>query len=158
MSTKLGKVEGRDEVATKITITKAGDGLSAPLRVEPRAYRLGEDVYVVLKTTVGKVTHTDAQEGSGVVRQHTLDTTEATIVDEDLVRGVLAAQRTAVEDLLLREEEAKGAITFPARDDETEGEGRPEGMSDDEWMASAATTPPTDIGSRKRRGKAAEAE
>lgn len=155
MSNQLSEIEGRAEVAAKIAIRKAGDGLNAPLRAEPRAYRLGEEVYVVLKTSVARISHIDATEGTGVIRVHDLDTSEATIVDEAAVHGVLAAQRQVVEELLQREAAAKGAIPFGEPDSDGEDASKPEGMSDEEWMASAAAQAPTPIGKGRRGGKAA---
>ena len=43
---QLGNFEGRREAGSQISITKAGDGLSDALQVDPVAYSTGEEVFV----------------------------------------------------------------------------------------------------------------
>lgn len=122
MSTDLHAFEGRKVVATSIKVTKAGDGLSPALKVEPVEYELGEVVYLVLKTTVGAVGYKPSKDNpEASIRQHTLETVEGTIVEEAKVRGVLAAQRKAIE-------QSEGIERLPGLDEDD----RPELPGDDE--------------------------
>ncbi len=53
MTNALTSFDGRDVIKTTIAITKAGDGLSDALKVDPQEFSLGDEVVVVLKCEVG---------------------------------------------------------------------------------------------------------
>jgi hypothetical protein len=77
-----------------VKITKAGDGLSAALKVKPEALFLGDDQYYVLAGRVTQVAHKDVD---GVVtRVHTVETQGITSIDGELARKAIdaAAQET----------------------------------------------------------------
>lgn len=93
----LGEFEGRAVLGTAIKVTNAGDGLSAAVAVDPAIHHLGDKVFVVLETEVSNVAHPPVKDTAGVSRLHTLKTVAATIVDEDMVRDVLDAQRVRIE-------------------------------------------------------------
>jgi len=85
-----------------VKITKAGDGLSAALKVRPEALQLGEDVYYVLAARVGKIAHVD---NDGVVtREHTVVTQAITAIDPTIAQK--AIQSAAEETERLRAEQA----------------------------------------------------
>lgn len=155
----LTPFEGREVLRTSIAITRAGDGLSEALKVEPREFHHGETVYVVLECTVAKVQHVplDKDDPFGpLTRVHTLAAGTATIVDEELVQAHIAEQ--AERNLRAREEEA-GIARLGFDDDaesealeadlaakEAAAEGTP--VPDDEWDD---TPPPTTTKSRSRK-------
>lgn len=77
-----------------VKITKAGDGLSAALKVAPEALFLGSDQYFVLHGRVTQVAHKDVD---GVVtRIHVIETQGITSIDPELARKSIdaAAQET----------------------------------------------------------------
>jgi hypothetical protein len=84
-----------------VKITKAGDGLSAALKVKPEALFLGADQYYVLAGRVTQVTHKDVD---GVVtRVHTVETQGITSIDPELARK--AIEEAALETERLRAEQ-----------------------------------------------------
>ena len=102
----LTQFEGRDVIGSSVAITRAGDGLSQSLAVEPTDLHLGSTVYVVLECTVGKVRFEPVPDTSALRRVHTLVTTTATTVDKELVADLLEAQRVAIE-------KARGVTRLP---------------------------------------------
>jgi hypothetical protein len=111
---KLDEFEDADVIGTTIAVTRAGDGLSAALAIEPRALHLGDTVYVVLECEVSSVGFVAVPKLPGkAMRQHKLATQTATLVDPTLVADVLDAQREKLEaDKLrrLREKEAAAGV------------------------------------------------
>jgi hypothetical protein len=106
----LEPFEGQDVIASRIQITKAGDGLSEALKVDPGAFPLGAEVYVVLKCHVGKVNHVEVKDTPALQRVHTFEAQAATIVDKELVGGLVDAQ---VELIRKRREEEAGIQAIP---------------------------------------------
>lgn len=133
----LTPFDGREVARTSIAITRAGDGLSEAMKVEPREFHHGDTVYVVLECTVTKVQFVpfDKADPAGPLsRVHTLAAGVATIVDEELVKAHIAEQ--ADRNLRAREAEAGIVRMFdgdgepaPTEDDGLEGEPAP----DDAW-------------------------
>lgn len=111
----LQPFDGTPVVRATIQITKAGDGLSDALKVEPREFHLDDEVYVVLRTRCSRVLFKpmDKDDASMLVRIHTLEAGDATIVDAGLVEQVVAetAQRVAeMRDAERRAKEAEAGI------------------------------------------------
>lgn len=102
---ELGEFDGRDVLGTTIAVTGAGDGLSAALKIDPAVLHIGETVFVVLETEVGKVTHMPIKDTDALTRVHVLKTTTAAIVDGSQVEEMLAAQR---EKIRIAHEKAEG--------------------------------------------------
>lgn len=95
----LKKYEGREVVGTAIKVTKAGDGLSAALEIEPVELHHDDVVYLVLKTKVAQVVHKASRKGSkSLIRSHVLETEAATIVDGQEVAALLEAQALKIEE------------------------------------------------------------
>ena len=93
----LSPFEGRDVVGATIAITRAGDGLSEALAVRPAEFHVGDLVHVVLACEVAKVRFdADRHEEDALIRVHVLRAGTATIVDQNLVRGVLDRQADAI--------------------------------------------------------------
>lgn len=93
----LSSFEGRDVLQTTIRITRAGDGLSQALAVDPQEFHLAETVVVVLECQVARVHHEELNDTGVLRRVHTLRAGTATIMDEDVVRAALDDQRLAIE-------------------------------------------------------------
>lgn len=94
----LKKYENREVVATTIKITRAGDGLSAALEIDPAELHHDETVYIALKCNVADVQYPRLKKGSKqLVRKHILETVEAVIVNGQIVAEALEAQRIKVE-------------------------------------------------------------
>lgn len=94
---KLHKFEGREVVGTRIAITRAGDGLSKALAIEPEELQLGQTVYVVLECTVTRIAHEKVADTDSLTRVQTLQAGAATTVDKELVAGVLDEQKRRIE-------------------------------------------------------------
>lgn len=121
---RLQPFDGRDVLRTSIAITRAGDGLSEALRIDPREFHHGEVVHVVLECVVTKVDFRpiDPKDPDGpLVRSHTLSAGTATVVDADLVSDHLAKQRDRIQKA---REEAAGIQRIPGTE--------PEGWGDDD--------------------------
>lgn len=139
----LNRFEGREVVDTTVAITKAGDGLSAALEVEPTELHHKQIVQVVLECEVGAVTFKSATEGEGLIRVHKLITSRATLItpDHPLHQASLGALNTMTEKLA-REGKAKGSM--PGQETLPDGGGEPvdvphdaSSLTDGEWEASA---------------------
>jgi len=102
----LDAFEGHQVVAAKLRVTRAGDGLSEALKLEPRALLVGEEVFFVLRGQVTQVNHRSASKDKGdlLVRVHTVEAQEIAMVGQAEVDELLAAERDRVKQL--RDEEA----------------------------------------------------
>lgn len=109
--TLLNPHEGRDVTQATVRVTNAGDGLSDALGVAPVEYHIGDRVFVVLETTCSRVAHELIKDTDVLRRVHTLRADLGTVVDEQLVRGVLDAQTKAIDA-------ARGVPRLPLDDDE----------------------------------------
>lgn len=95
----LAKFEGDEVLGTKVKITRAGDGLSQALEIDPQVLKQRTVVYVVLECTVGRVAFDPVKDASkGVNRVQTLVAGTATIVDAALVKEALEDQRLKNEE------------------------------------------------------------
>lgn len=117
----LSPFDGQPVTRSAIAVTRAGDGLSEALKVDPAEFHLGQEVYVVLRTTVARVNFDPADKANpegDLVRRHTLRAEDATILDDpdalDTVRGHVAAQ---ADRILRAKEEAAGIQRIDFADD-----------------------------------------
>lgn len=106
----LEAFEGHDVIGAKVAITRAGDGLSDALSVEPVAYDQGAKIYVVLECLVDKVQFDPVKDTDSLVRKHTFAAQAATIVDAELVAGLVDSQKELIRK---RKEEAAGIQSIP---------------------------------------------
>lgn len=103
---RLTEFEGHEVLSATIAITNAGDGLSKAMEVDPIEFEHGERVYVVLECEVAKIRFDPIPDTEkGLQRVHVLRAGDATIVEADLVKNYLSAQRKRIED-------AKGQTTL----------------------------------------------
>jgi hypothetical protein len=97
----IDKFEGDRIARSTVKITKAGDGLSDALKIEPVVFHRGDIVYFVLK---GKVRYAafppEKKDSDDVVRQHVIDTEDIAIVSEAEVAAMLQANRERVQTAL----------------------------------------------------------
>jgi hypothetical protein len=100
-----------------LRVVRAGDGLSESMTISPVEYHVGEDVTIVLKGTIKRVSYEPIKDTDALRRVHTLSASFGMVIDEQLVHGVLEKQRQRIE-------EAKGVqrLEFDVDEDEDEGE------------------------------------
>lgn len=122
----LTAFEGKDVLSTAVSVTRAGDGLSKALAVEPLEMHVGEVGVMVLRYEVGKVRFDPVPDTDGLQRVHVLIAGTATFIDEDTVQEALDNQQRKIDS-------ANGVFHLPFG---VEGAERPEGMTDEEWEAS----------------------
>lgn len=93
----LNSFEGADVVQSTIRITRAGDGLSEALNVEPVEYHMGDVVHIVLRCRVGPVQFKPVKDTDVAVRVHSFVTEMGTVVDASLVETVLDEQTRKID-------------------------------------------------------------
>lgn len=111
----LTAYEGADVVQSTIRITRAGDGLSDGLNVDPVEYHLGDKVYVVLECAVTRVAHEPVKDTEVLKRVHTLAAEMGTIVGREIVSAVLDEQRVKIE-------KARGVERLPMGEVDDDGD------------------------------------
>lgn len=97
---KLPKFEGREVRTATVKITRAGDGLSEALSIEPEALHHKERVFFVMEGSVEQINHKPINkddEQQGLTRIHTIEAKSIAKVDEADVRELLDAQKAKVE-------------------------------------------------------------
>lgn len=121
--------DGHPVLSTTIKITKAGDGLSKAVKVDPVELHHGEIVMIALECEVGPIAYDPIKDTNGLMRVHTLKTLSATIVDEDTVAKALQAQRERIEA-------AAGVFRLDFGDGDGPTLEKPGDMTDEEWEES----------------------
>lgn len=118
---RLPSFEGLPVVRSAVRITRAGDGLSEALKLDPRALHRGEEVFFVLKGTVDQVNFRPvSQEEDGLlIRVHTVRASEIALVDAGQVEHFLQSERLRIKRL---QDEAAAREPLPGIDDEPAGE------------------------------------
>jgi hypothetical protein len=116
----LKKFEGKPVELVRAAITGAGDGLSKSLAIEPAEHKSGDDIYVVIKCRVGKITHDPTDDaGDAFERVEQFKAKIVTIVDADLVKAAIDEQ---YERNLQYDAERKGQLSFPTPGDDPDGD------------------------------------
>jgi hypothetical protein len=106
MGAQLAPFGGHPVVKSAVQITRAGDGLSEALELDPEELDQFDTVFFVLKGIVDKVTFGPTKPGSeDLVRKHVIVTTEIIRVEEGAVSKML---RAAADTLKKAKEEAAG--------------------------------------------------
>ena len=113
MTTTNDKFEGLEVIANYINITGANFHLTEALASDTQTLHLGDTITVVVECEVTKVRHEPVKDADGLARVHILKAELATIVDSDLVAGVLDDQR---EKNLTARERAQGLSRLPLDD------------------------------------------
>jgi len=91
----LQPFEGRDVVQASMRITRAGDGLSTALGIEPVEYHPGDRLHVLLEVEVGRVSYDPIKDTDCLRRVHTLVAGVGTVVDGKWAKDAIAKQRSA---------------------------------------------------------------
>lgn len=81
-----------------LRITKAGDGLSEALDLEPQALHLGDEVCFVIRGKVNQVNHREGQDNA-IVRQHTVAVEAIAPVDPSTADQVIAEENDRLAKL-----------------------------------------------------------
>ena len=125
--------EGTPVTKSAVKITKAGDGLSEALVVEPKALHMGDEVSYVVRGMVSQITHKTVQ--GKITRVHTVETTAIAELPENIADGLIeqAAERlsrlrdeksgqTRLEDGPTHQVRPDGTVATPADSDDPFGE------------------------------------
>ncbi len=108
---KLGTFEGHDVVAATVKITKAGDGLSSALKLDPVQLGIGDEVHVVLRGVVRDVIFTPTKDDpDDRTRVHVVVTDDVALVAAESVSGLLETNRERLRRL---KDELAGAEVLP---------------------------------------------
>jgi hypothetical protein len=111
----MPEFEGKPVAASGIRITRAGDGLSEAMNLDPTELPHGAEVYIVLKGEVARVSHDPIPKTDGLLqRVHVVRATEAALVSHEDVKDLLEREQERVA--LLREEKA-GVTRLPMGED-----------------------------------------
>lgn len=117
-SRELQAFEGREVIAIKAKITKAGDGLSASLDADPIVMHTGEEGYLVLKYTVGPIRFVLSKDSDeAFVREQTYEAQTVTFVDDSMVEELIA-QQEAINVRRAREKKGQFELPLPEFTDE----------------------------------------
>lgn len=113
----LGKFEGRTIEAVEVILRKTGDGLSTPMKADPKLLSIGDEGYIVYKYRMVDVHHPAVNRAQpdqgGLKRIQVLDATAATFIDDDMVEQAIADQEIRNERWL---EEQAGVSRLPDTD------------------------------------------
>lgn len=118
----LSKFDDRD-VRTTIAVTNAGDGLSQAMAVDPREMHHGQEVVLVLRGVVSKVSFAPVDpkdEDSALIRIHTIKAGDATILDEDGVKKVQKSLDHQADRIRKALEAAQGVSRLPGIESDEE--------------------------------------
>lgn len=93
----LGSFEGLDVVQSSIKVTNAGDGLSPSMALDPVLLHIGDEVTVVLRTTVTSISAKGVKDTDVLERVHTLKAKSGAIIDDTLVAKLFDEQQRRLE-------------------------------------------------------------
>lgn len=130
----LPTFEGNAVKKAAVRITNAGDGLSAALDVEPKAYQIGERVSFVLTGTVTQINHSQKDEDGPIVRLHTVKSIGVTEIEDELAEKLLTASAEEVE----RKKAERDGQTRMGNEDAAEDRERRDGIDSPNDIAAAA--------------------
>lgn len=104
VTTPLTPFEGRDVLRAAIEIPGAAGGLREAMKFEPLEMHTGQEMYVLLKTKVGKIRFDPIKDTEAFARVHVLNASEATFVEAAFAEEHLTEQRDRIR--VLREKAA----------------------------------------------------
>jgi hypothetical protein len=128
-SSILPDFDGRDVVRATIEVTNAGDGLSAAMAVSPSALHMGDEVYVLIRGEVSKVSHKPLDpkdEDSALVRIQTIKAGDATILGDAAIKRVKKDIDKTADTIRRALEAAQGVSRLPGVDDPAPDEDDPD--------------------------------
>lgn len=106
----LEPFEGHEVVETRVAVTRAGDGLSTAMEIDPLELSIGQTVTVALDCVVAQVKFEPIKDTDGYARVHTLRAGGAAIVPRSAVAKALDEQAQKIEA-------AKGVQRLDLEDD-----------------------------------------
>lgn len=111
---RLPDFEGCEVDRSLIKLTRAGDGLSEPMRLDPVALGYHDEVYLVVRGEVTQVNHrpVSRDEDDMLTRVHTVEAREIVLVGAGDVAGFLDKERARISRLKGDE----GAVPLPGMD------------------------------------------
>jgi hypothetical protein len=110
----LKKFEGRAVVGAAVKITRAGDGLSEAMRLEPEALAYGQEVWFVVKGVVDQIAYKTIPKTDALQRIHVVKAEEIAKVDGEEVEKYILAEKDRLARLL---EEENGVSRLPLDSD-----------------------------------------
>ena len=114
----LGQFDGRDVLTTSVKVTKAGDGLSEALGVDPQLLHHGDRGAIVIEYEVDKITFDPIKDTNGLNRVHTLKAMRGTLIGLEEVQEKLDEQTRRIE-------EAEGVMRL-----DLDGDGEPQAVGE----------------------------
>jgi hypothetical protein len=96
-NSKLAAYDGKDVLRTSIKITKAGDGLSEAMSIDPVQLPIGTKGVLVLEFVVEAHKHKPIPNTNALVLEQVLAAGTATLIDAELVDQALKAQREKID-------------------------------------------------------------
>lgn len=114
---RLPSFEGMPVVRSAVRITRAGDGLSEALKLDPRALHRGEEVFFVLKGEVDQVNFrpVSREEDTVLSRVHTVRASEIVLVTREEVEHLLVSERSRLKRL---QDAAEARAPLPGFEDD----------------------------------------
>lgn len=109
----LGELDGYPVIGSAVKITKAGDGLSKALGVQPRRIHKGEKLLLLLEVEAGPVMFRPAEEVNGWIRVDTLEATGVAFVPAGMESEVRARLVDLAEKIKVAQEAARGVNRLP---------------------------------------------
>lgn len=114
----LSEFEGSPVVAVGVEMPRAAGGLQEAMKFQPVEWHKGDEQFVVLRGTVGKIRFDlmDKEEPDGdQMRVHVLDVHEAFPISAEYVADYVTQKR---EQVRKAKEEAEGVMSLPLDEDE----------------------------------------
>lgn len=114
---RLPSFENHPVAKATVRITKAGDGLSESMKLDPQPLHYGEEVFFVLRGRVRQINHRplNTDDGDFMVRQHTVEAEEIVLVAPDQVEEFFVSERTRLKRLA---DQAEARAPLPGIDND----------------------------------------
>lgn len=114
---RLPSFENNPVAKATVRITKAGDGLSESMKLDPQPLHYGEEVFFVLRGRVRQINHRplSTDDGDFMVRQHTVEAEEIVLVAPDQVEEFFVSERTRLKRL---QDQAEARAPLPGIDND----------------------------------------
>lgn len=114
---RLPSFENNPVAKATVRITKAGDGLSESMKLDPQPLHYGEEVFFVLRGRVRQINHRplSTDDGDFMVRQHTVEAEEIVLVAPDQVEQFFVSERTRLKRL---QDQAEARAPLPGIDND----------------------------------------
>lgn len=108
---ELSPLLGRKVARSEVSLTNVGDGLSKAMAVRPAEYDLGDELTMVVRGKVAKITAVEVDpddEDTEVIRLHVVKGASVAVLTDAQAKRMDATLRRADEEWVKAHEEAKG--------------------------------------------------